>query len=243
MGLPPPVARRLAEQTRRRLGRARRRIARRARRAAPPCHVARRHDRSGDRRARDARGPGRLRRCSARRARQVRGARQACGARPIHFAAAAMSYLSYLDADRHEPLAHLSVAGRPRPALPRAAGALVRDAQAPEARADRRRADRDGRRQRRPLRGLSRPAQPVARPGQGRRALPPRRDARGGDGAVGLDDGQVRRGEPALRRRQGRHPRRSEAAVAEGARAHDAPLHQRDRHHHRPAAATSPRPT
>ena len=36
---------------------------------------------------------------------------------------------------------------------------------------------------RRPLRGLPRPAQPVARPRQGRRALPPRRDARGSDGA------------------------------------------------------------
>ena len=54
---------------------------------------------------------------------------------------------------------------------------------------------------------------------------------------------QERRGEPALRRRQGRHPRRPEEAVDEGAGAHDAPLHQRDRHHHRPAAATSRRPT
>ena len=45
-----------------------------------------------------------------------------------------------------EPLAHLSRAGRPRPALPRPAGALVGDAQAPEARPHRRRADRDGRR-------------------------------------------------------------------------------------------------
>jgi glutamate dehydrogenase (NAD(P)+) len=35
------------------------------------------------------------------------------------------------------------------------------------------------------LRGLPRAAQPHARPGQGRRALPPRRDARGGDGAGG----------------------------------------------------------
>ena len=94
-----------------------------------------------------------------------------------------MSYLSYLTPTGDQPVAHLPLAGRPRAAVPRPAGALVRDAEAAEARADRRRADRDGRRQRRPLRGLSRPAQPVARPRQGRRALSPRRDARGGDGA------------------------------------------------------------
>ena len=47
---------------------------------------------------------------------------------------------------------------------------------------------------------------------------------------------KMRGGQPALRRRQGRHPRRPEAALAEGAGAHHAPLHQRDRHHHRPAA-------
>ena len=39
-----------------------------------------------------------------------------------------------------------------------------------------------------PLRGLSRAAQPDARPRQGRRALPPRRDAGGGDGAGRLDE-------------------------------------------------------
>jgi hypothetical protein len=74
-----------------------------------------------------------------------------------------------------------------------------------------------------------------ARPGQGRRALPPGRHARRGDGAGGVDEHQERGGEPALRRRQGRHPRRPAPALAQGARAHDAPLHQRDRPHHRPA--------
>src|SRR5205085_10800890 len=38
----------------------------------------------------------RLRRRSARSARQVRSARQACSRPPVHFAAAVMSYLSYL---------------------------------------------------------------------------------------------------------------------------------------------------
>ena len=144
--------------------------------------------------------------------------------------------LSFVHPTRQQPLGHLPVAGRPRHPLPGPPGALGRDAEAPEARADRRRADRAGQRHGRPLRGLSRAAQPDPRPRQGRRALPPRRDARRGDGAVGLDDGQERRRQPALRRRQGRHPRRPEDAVAEGAGAHDAPLHQRDRHHHRPAA-------
>ncbi len=37
-------------------------------------------------------------------------------------------------------------------------------------------------------------------PGQGRRALPPRCHARGGDGAGRLDVGEERRGEPAVRR-------------------------------------------
>ncbi len=41
---------------------------------------------------------------------------------------------------------------------------------------------------------LPRPAQPVPRAGQGRRALPPGRDPLGGDGPVGLDDGEERRG-------------------------------------------------
>jgi hypothetical protein len=52
-----------------------------------------------------------------------------------------------------------------------------------------------------------------ARPRQGWRALPPRRDAGRGDGAGGLDEHQERRRQPALRRRQGRHPRRPEEAV------------------------------
>jgi hypothetical protein len=140
---------------------------------------------------------------------------------------------------RHQPLAHLPGPGRSRVALPRAAGPLGRDAEAPQARADRRRADRNGRRQRAAFRGLSRAAQPVARPRQGRRALPPRCEPRGGDGAGGLDDDQERRRGPALRRCQGWHPRRPEAVVEQGTRAHDAPLHQRDRHHHRPAARHS----
>ena len=43
----------------------------------------------------------------------------------------------------------------------------------------------------------------TSRGGQGRRALPPGRDALRSHGAVGLDVDQERRGEPALRRRQG----------------------------------------
>ena len=62
---------------RRRRGGARRRLARFARRAAPDRHLARRHDRGGDGRARDARRARRLRRRRARGARQGRGARQA----------------------------------------------------------------------------------------------------------------------------------------------------------------------
>jgi hypothetical protein len=138
--------------------------------------------------------------------------------------------------DRAIGLDHLPLASRPRAALPGPARALVGDAEAPEARADRGCADRARQRHGDPLRGLPRAAQPEPRPGQGRRALPPRRDARRSDGAERVDDGEMRRGEPALRRCQGRHPRRPEAAVVERTGAHDAPLHKRDRHHHRPAA-------
>ena len=83
----------------------------------------------------------------------------------------------------------------------------------PEAHPDRRRADQARRRHGRALRGLSRAAQPVARPGQGRRALPPGRDAGRSDGARRLDDDQERRGQRAVRRRQGRRARRSAQAV------------------------------
>ncbi len=119
--------------------------------------------------------------------------------------------------DREQPVGHLSLAGRPRRAVPRPAGPLGRNLEAPQASADRRRADRDGRRHHRPLRGLPRAAQHEPRPGQGRRALPPRRHARRSDGAVGLDDHQDRGRQPAVRRRQGRHPRRPQEAVAAGA--------------------------
>ena len=132
-----------------------------------------------------------------------------------------------------QPVGRLPRADRPRHAAPGRPGALGRNAQAAQAHADRRRADRARRRHHRPLRGLPGAAQYVARPGQGRRALPPGRDAVGSDGAVGLDDGQERGGQRALRRRQGRHPGRSEDLVARRTAAHDAPLHQRNRHHHR----------
>ena len=116
-----------------------------------------------------------------------------------------------------QPLGHLHRAGRPRGALPRPLGALVRNAQAAQTRADRRRAHRNGQRRRGPLRGISRTAQPEPRPGQGRRALSPRRDAGRSDGAERLDDCEMRRRQPALLRRQRRHPRRPESAVTERA--------------------------
>ena len=71
---------------------------------------------------------------------------------PIHPSAAiAMSYLSYLSPTGTSPWhTYLAQVDRVLPYL--GAGALVGDAEATQAGADRRRADRDGQRQRRPLR-------------------------------------------------------------------------------------------
>ena len=56
---------------------------------------------------------------------------------------------------------------------------------------------------------LSRPAQHVARPGQGRHPLRHGGLARRGQGAGRVDDVEVRGGEPAVRRREGRRHLRS----------------------------------
>lgn len=81
------------------------------------------------------------------------------------------------------PVGRVPATDRPRHPVPRRARLLARVAETTQAHPDRRRADQDGRRHRRPLRGLPGAAQHVARPGQGRRALPPGRDAVRGDGA------------------------------------------------------------
>ena len=83
---------------------------------------------------------------------------------------------------------------------------------------------------------LSRPAQPRPRSGQGRHPLPPGREPRRGQGPRDVDDLEVRGRRHPVRRRQGRRDRRPEAAVDEGARAPDPPLHRRDRGAHRPGA-------
>ena len=75
---------------------------------------------------------------------------------------------------------------------------------------------------------LPRHAQRRARPVQGRHPLPPGRHARRGQGALDVDDLEVRADGPAVRRRQGRRRLRPEDDVARRARADDAPLHLRD---------------
>ena len=84
------------------------------------------------------------------------------------------------------------------------------------------------------LQGLPRHAQHRARPVEGRHPLPPGRHARRGQGARDVDDVEVRADGHPVRRRQGRRRRRPEAAVARRARAHDAPLHERDHQRDRP---------
>ena len=61
----------------------------------------------------------------------------------------------------------------------------------------------DGQRRDRSLHRVPRAAQHRARPGEGRHPIPPRRDARRGDRAGGVDDLEVRRREHPVRRRQG----------------------------------------
>ena len=155
-----------------------------------------------------------------------------------------MSYLSYLDPDRHQPLAHLPVAGRPRrcptsghlarwvETLKRPKRALIVDV--PIEMDDGSVAHFEGYRVQH---NLSRG------PGKGGVRYHPDVTLEevmalsawmtvkcaavnlpygGAKGGIRVDPKQL---------------------SLQGARAHDAPLHQRDRHHHRPAAATSRRPT
>ena len=92
----------------------------------------------------------------------------------------------------------------------------------------------DGQRRDRGLHRLPRAVQHHARPGQGRHPLPPRRHARRGDRAGGLDDVEVRRRARAVRRRQGRRRLRSHPDVEARARSADAPLRHGDHRRHRP---------
>ena len=104
----------------------------------------------------------------------------------------------------------------------------------PQARADRQLPGAHGRRHDARLHRLPRAAQRRARPRQGRHPLQPHgqpgRSARARD----VDDLEVRRGQPALRRRQGRRHRRPARALGRRAGAPDPPLRLRDQHHHRP---------
>ena len=70
--------------------------------------------------------------------------------------------------------------------------------------------------------------QHAPRPGQGRHPLRPERDARRSEGAGGVDDVEVRRGQHSVRRRQGRRDLRPAAHLQRRARAHHPPLHLRD---------------
>ena len=92
----------------------------------------------------------------------------------------------------------------------------------------------DGRRHDPGLRGLPRHPQHRARPVQGRHPLPPGRHARRGQGALDVDDLEVRADEHPVRRRQGRRRLRPEEALARRARAHDPPLHDGDHQRDRP---------
>ena len=74
---------------------------------------------------------------------------------------------------------------------------------------------------------LARRTQPSQDAGQGRHPLRARSLRRGGDGARRAHDLQVRHRRRAVRRRQGRHPHRSEELLHRRARAHYAPLHAR----------------
>ena len=92
---------------------------------------------------------------------------------------------------------------------------------------------RHGRRHGQRLRGLPRDAQHRARPVEGRYPLPPGRHARRGEGALDVDDVEVRADEHPVRRREGRHRLRPEEAFGDRAPEDDPPLHvgdhQRDR--------------
>ena len=98
----------------------------------------------------------------------------------------------------------------------------------------------DGRRDDRGVLGLPRDPQHRARAVEGRHPLPPERHAGRDQGPRDVDDVEMRPDGPALRRREGRHRVRPEEAVVVGARAHDAPLHERDHQRHR-AGARHPR--
>ena len=92
----------------------------------------------------------------------------------------------------------------------------------------------DGQRRDRGLHRLPRAVQHHARSGQGRHPLSPRRHARRGDGAGGVDDVEVRGRARPVRRRQGRHHLRPDAHVAARARGADPPLRRGDHRRHRP---------
>ena len=101
----------------------------------------------------------------------------------------------------------------------------------------------DGQRRSRGLHRLSRALQHVARARQGRHPLRHAGDARGGEGARGVDDVEVRGGEPAVRRCEGRRGLRPAQDERRRAGAPHAPLH---RGHHLTRSAptpTFPRPT
>ena len=103
--------------------------------------------------------------------------------------------------------------------------------------------DPDGQRRDRGLHRLPRPVQHHARPGQGRHPLSPRRDARRGHGARGLDDVEVRRRAHPVRRRQGRRHLRSRPGCR-AASSKRSPAATSPRSSTRSAPTrTSPRPT
>ena len=73
-------------------------------------------------------------------------------------------------------------------------------------------------------------------PVEGRHPLPPGRHARRDQGALDVDDLEVRAHGPPVRGREGRRRLQPEGALAGRARAHDAPLHERDHQRHRTRA-------
>ena len=94
--------------------------------------------------------------------------------------------------------------------------------------------DDDGRRLRPELHRLAGDPQRRPRPVEGRDPLPPGRQSRRDQGALDVDDLEVRADEPPVRRRQGRRDLRPEDALAGRARADDPALHLGDRQRDRP---------
>ena len=104
----------------------------------------------------------------------------------------------------------------------------------PRAGADGQRAGAPRRRRLRRLCRLPRPALERARADEGRHPLRPRRDSRRVRGARDVDDLEVRAAAAPVRRREGRRPLRSEAALAGRAGTADAALHAGARERDRP---------